>query len=76
MEEIRQFSRFGNGGIFAIFGFASLLRRGCHQANVKAGDPGGGQLIEVVPVARYDFCLSLFGPGFTSEVLKLGDQLE
>lgn len=37
-EEIRQFTHFGNGGMFAIFGFASFLPHRFHQANVKVGD--------------------------------------
>lgn len=56
-EEIRPFPHFGNGGTFTIFGFASLFRHRFHQANVKVGDRGCGQLIKllivkVVAVAR------------------------
>lgn len=41
-EEIRQFSHFGKGEMFAIFGLALLLGHGFCQANVKVGDGGDG----------------------------------
>lgn len=44
-EEIRQFSHFGNGGMFAIYGSALLLGHRFRQANVEVGDVGDGSLI-------------------------------
>lgn len=41
-EEIRQFPHFGNGGMFAIYGFAVLLGHRFRRANVEVGDVGDG----------------------------------